>query len=529
MERRKIEDSFQEAFKNAEVNPSESVWTNIELDLERADGDKMKRRLLFFKTLAAASVIFAMSIAGIGYYVFQLDADKNLAQHEVNSPAFSDRHASKEELDAQSSPNNESSFTPEETDPVAANSETKESPATANNSRLADEQLSRENGGLSSELNKGTDAVSTQSDLDASDKLQGDKKITGKSGTPLLASDENRGTTLPDVSDEVNGVERAVNSPSLDSKNSSPAATTGVGIASVGESSGRLPALYSAVQPELKLPASTADPGMLLLAKLAEDEKRFAAEEKNTRKNKMENLWTSIGFAAGAFNANSPSVAPAANTMYYLNSASTASTQSKASGLSYSVGVTVGTQVSKRWVLQGGVNYLTQNSDYTANSVVVVDNNFESPKAASINAFAPQLADATANTKVAQTFPYNVNNSVRFMSLPVQAGYLLVDKKFGLQLNAGVSTDLFLQNTITPDGGGVASTTQGRGDESPYRSLNFSGLMGTEFTYKLGYRYRLSVNPGLRYPFSSVYKSNTGVDSTPLTFDVGLRFRYIFH
>ena len=108
MERRKFEDSFQEAFKNAEVNPSENVWTNIELDLERADGDKMKRRLFFFKTLAAASVIFAMSIAGIGYYVLQLDADKSLAQHQVDSPAFSDRDESKAELGAQSSPNNES-------------------------------------------------------------------------------------------------------------------------------------------------------------------------------------------------------------------------------------------------------------------------------------------------------------------------------------------------------------------------------------------------------------------------------------
>jgi hypothetical protein len=92
-----------------------------------------------------------------------------------------------------------------------------------------------------------------------------------------------------------------------------------------------------------------------------------------------------------------------------------------------------------------------------------------------------------------------------------------------------VSTDLFLQNTISPDGGGVSRTTQGRGAESPYRSLNFSGLMGTELSYKLGSRYRVSVNPGLRYPFNSVYKSNTGIDATPVTFDVGLRFRYIFH
>ena len=69
MERRKFEDSFKDAFEGAEVSPSENVWTNIELDLEKADGGKMRRRLLFYKMLAAASVAFAMCVAGIGYYV----------------------------------------------------------------------------------------------------------------------------------------------------------------------------------------------------------------------------------------------------------------------------------------------------------------------------------------------------------------------------------------------------------------------------------------------------------------------------
>jgi len=69
MERRKFEESFKDAFEGAEVSPPEGVWTNIELDLEKADGSKIRRRLLFYKMLAAASVAFAMCVAGIGYYV----------------------------------------------------------------------------------------------------------------------------------------------------------------------------------------------------------------------------------------------------------------------------------------------------------------------------------------------------------------------------------------------------------------------------------------------------------------------------
>jgi hypothetical protein len=190
----------------------------------------------------------------------------------------------------------------------------------------------------------------------------------------------------------------------------------------------------------------------------------------------------------------------------------------------------VGTRLSKRWTIQGGLNYLTQSSDYIATNVVAGDN-FQTLKAESINELdkLPQLADAYASSKLTPTFPYSVNNNVKFFSVPVQAGYLLVNKKFGLQLNAGVSTDLFLENTITPEGGSLNVTTQGRGEDSPYRSVNFSGLMGTEFSYRFGTHYRVALNPGLRYPLNSVYKNDVGVQSTPLTFDVGLRFKYIFH
>ena len=68
MERQRFEDSLKESFKDAEVSPSDNLWTNIELDLEKENGSKMKRRIMFFQLLAAASIAFAMAFAGIGVY-----------------------------------------------------------------------------------------------------------------------------------------------------------------------------------------------------------------------------------------------------------------------------------------------------------------------------------------------------------------------------------------------------------------------------------------------------------------------------
>jgi hypothetical protein len=205
--------------------------------------------------------------------------------------------------------------------------------------------------------------------------------------------------------------------------------------------------------------------------------------------------------------------------------------ETNGSGYSYSMGVNLGTKISERWVLQGGVNYLTQASEYTANNVVVSStNSFQQQrfKPATTN----ELINASANdlsNKIVYSAPYNVNNSMRYLSIPLQAGYLLVNKTFGLQLNAGVATDLFLQNTVTADSDQLDKSSQGGGSDSPYRTVNLSGLFGTEVSYRFGEHYRIALNPGVRYPFNTIYKTELGVQSTPLTFDVGLRFRYIFH
>ena len=496
MERGEFNDLMKDAFKDAEVTPSENVWTNIELDLEKAEGGDIRRRLFYYKMVAAASVIFALSVGFATLYVLN------------NSSRFENQQAL--------SKNSQKDITAENlSNKVDAPNVIDGSNSTSG----VDDKNIKE--ALVSELNSNTNydqALREQTELndkgEAKDHSVQSVKSTASNQKFLVGSNLNSfaATTSPKGNDQIANQksDRIIDDSQMSSQSDL------IQTASV-------PGFPRKQKPEnIKSDGTDIKPdaGTLLLAQLAERELSLQAEDKK-KEIRSERLWTSVGFAAGGFNSVNSSVSTSTSSLAQNNF--TANRQTKASGSTYSVGINLGTKIAKRWVLQGGLNYLTQASDYTANSVVT-SADFQSFKVASSNL----LNDATS-ARVVSTASYQVNNTLQFVSVPLQAGYILVNKRVVVQLNSGVSTDLFLQNTLTPQNSSLEKTTQESGSDSPYKTVNFSGLVGTEISYKFGEHYRLALNPGVRYPFNSIYKSDVGLSSSPLTFDVGLRFRYIFH
>lgn len=500
MEREKFEESLKNAFDQAEIAPSEKVWTNIELDLEKEKGGDLKKRLMFYQMLAAASVVFALGIAGAGIYFNMGTRDHGgnpvaqQVQPPVNNPANEAEEKQKTPPVAQ---------IPKQSDPASATVDIIDQ---GQISALDDQpSIAQTDATLRPVIPSSEDDAAfgnaTDSNNDKATRLH-DEMRGGE--ISLAGRDDERDMTML----RGNFFERPL----------SP--------------------LYTPQQIQLNIPVDVkeqVDPVVAMLARLEQREKEVQGTEKDKKQEDdlHENLWTSIGFAAGSFNnvqsSTSGSPAPASTASMAL-AAPIVDQETKASGYSYSMGVNVGKKLSERWVLQGGVNYLTHASEYTANNVVVSTSNFQQQRfrAASTNELV-NASEKDLSNKIVYSAPYNVNNSMRYLSIPLQAGYLLVNKTFGLQINAGVATDVFLQNTIKADSDQLDKISQPGGSDSPYRSLNLSGLFGTEFSYRFGDHYRIALNPGLRYPFNTIYKSDMGVQTTPLTFDVGLRFRYIFH
>jgi hypothetical protein len=486
MERQNFEDAWKKAFDQAEVPPSSSVWTNIELDLERANGNRLKKRLAFFQLLAAASVIFSLGV-GTGIFLIKSSSETTSTAQSVGaSPKFESENA------------------------VA------EPPAS---SPIASSEVQSGNNTQPLTLNKSNDYTSTinsttSSNVKPQKNFSANDNVTAQSRRIAIIEEEKRDQT------GIFGAQRE-RSLALAERKFLPEIVKSESIQ-----------LHVDLKPEQPI----IDPVQLMLAKLEQREREVGnvSKSKDKRSATNEKLWTSVGFAAGSYNkANGGFQQKEASSPMSLSAARQTSTmvekEAKASGVAYSVGANIGTKLSDRWVFQGGVNYLTQSSDYTAQGAIAPLADHTSFRPPSINELKKiSAADATEQALV-NTPPYNVNNSLRYLSVPLQAGFLLVNKNIGVQLNAGVSTDVFLQNTVSAEGGNLAKTNDALGDKSSYRSVNLSGLAGTELSYRFSKNYRVALNPGIRYPFNSIYRSDAQISSTPITFDIGLRFRYIFH
>lgn len=477
MEKEKFEDKWRDAFRDASVSPSDAVWTNIELDLATAEHQRLEKRLFYYKLMAAASVIFALFAGVVSYYQFN---DTQEYQAELRQQKLEIERLIAEKNDVESK---------RESQKFIAEAE----PSSTTETQSLESRASKQ----SSEQKKRRVGISS-----------------GTSETKLVEENESGGAS------ETAEVIFDTDSESLIHSNVSNAG---------------LPSLVAMPKPALRIPEQkkeSVDPVQEMMARLAEREKALAQAEQNQR-NKQENanekLWTSIGVAGGSFSSSGTSISPTSSNQAIQFNNNIADDEASAAGYTYAVGMNMGTRIASRWVVQGGLNYLTQTSDYTAQAAVGTSN-LQSFKPASINEL--QRFDTKSavqeDKKLIATAPYNINNSVRYLTIPLQAGYMVIDNKFGLQLNAGFSTDLFLSNVKTAEGGSLDNTKEDVGDESPYRTTNFSGLVGTELSYRFGERYRFALNPGLRYPLNSVYKDEVGVDSAPISFDLGLRFRYIF-
>jgi hypothetical protein len=299
MERR-FEEAWRKAFEGAEVQPSEKTWEAMESALIALENQRMKRKVVFYQRLAAASVLFAMLLGAFGYYAWRnrtSDGVELAAQHQ-GKPTESVPQES----------------VPQQSAPV---------------------------------LQKDQDITNGKSAVASTVEFRGNKtNATPVSKNNFDGMDQHDAAINPLPADSIavpeeNPVTQSVSAP----MSSTPEMGTVKQAVTVNAEESPIK-IQKKEEPSIQLPE-------LLATKENEEEVKPARYE--------EDLWASLNVAAGNYNSGalSPAYSPvAAQTNGGPTSMSFGGPSVSRSpvGSARSVGVTLGKRLARRWVILSGVN-----------------------------------------------------------------------------------------------------------------------------------------------------------------------------
>lgn len=534
-ENRKFEEAWKKAFADAEGNVSDSVWNNIDSQLVRAESGEMKKRIVFYKWLAAASVVFALGVGGVFVY-------RN---------SFEDIDGSRQSSFAEATEDKFEAGKGEEVDNGKLTIVKEQGEVGSRDALGEDADIYRQ--GRQSSIAAAKEDKLAVGSVEKIDKAQlaVDKNKVGKVGDPdalvqVIDIHRQNGQRMVGKGEAVEngkGMSKTDGEKKLGDEKFLTEQTTEASIAiveeplkeeaksaevkSMNELTGSSQTGVTAIIPTENILKETDTVAFIESPiKIAKVEELKSDEEKKVVKKVVEeNWWAAVSGSAGSYDPNggaatSSSLLRNAPAGTFSPSASQNNTASL--GTAYSYGVNFGKRITPRWVLISGVGFLSQSINYPSNQAV-----FNASQEQAFLADASKLSNSNGTT-AAPINSYELNSINEFITVPLQAGYLIVNKKIGVQLNAGVASDIFVRNSLVDPTSRLSTNTQTAGENSTYRTFNWTGLVGTEVSYRISNHYRISVIPGMRYSFNSILKPTVGSTITPLIWDVGFRFRYIF-
>jgi hypothetical protein len=452
-----FEREWENAFEGAEMAPSETVWSKVEVAVANNEGKDYKRSLLFFKLLAAASVSFAMCVGGWQLY-------ENYYNQESSFDVIADQESDISTLSNEGIKENE---------PLIAQKKEGENNTNERMVPSADTHYTGE-----SDSNRSTDKQIKSAAEQTTDS------------DPLLVINEDDSNNRQADNDRGEALDKAA----FIAQNtvSSPDKLENLGVD------------FFTVNGEL------VEPKMV----------PWLSNISTTRKTDFKGLWAGVGIGAGSFNSssNGADMSMASSEEFFNSDAGSISdsqdlVSDESDGNAYSFGLNVGAQISKRVVLMSGLSYVQQFTTSNSNIVALNTSGYSA-----VN----RNSSLSSEASYAYTDSYKISNTYELLSVPVQAGYILLDRKFNIMLLGGVSNDIFLRQKIS-DESGRARSVENTGSDSGYSIYSLSGLFGSEFSYDLGENYSLSLQPQVRQTINSFTPEGT----KPTYLEVGFKFKYI--
>lgn len=465
MGRGEFERNWKNRFEDAEAEPSRDLWTGIEASIANAEVARFKRGMAFYKWVAAAGVVLMACL--IGYYLtFSPDTNSKLA---------SDQQSKVDQLEIRDETEVSSGVTPK--------------------GRQTD---------LST--NKGTEKQ--EGKKSAAEEATPDKKsISDEPTSATSGSSQSTLTTLHHNDSDRKPEELAGLSPTWGAQHSESGYTTDrSNQESLAALSGKEEIVLTTIE-EPPLPESLI--GVIV----------YPEDVKPDRPK----LWAGLNMGSGYFDPNYRGQSDTQQSSAFQPGGNRSAQEEHSSGLSMSFGMEMGMRLSGRWQLSGGLQYLNNNVQSTTDLVLdntpVLNSTVESL----------DLAERYSDGNVSYAYmPTDLDNSFQFLSVPVQAGYLLLDSRVKVLVNAGIASDFFLKNRISAVDQPLESVTINAGSGAPYRSVYFNGLVGAQASYEFLPRYVVTLEPRYKVALSDFTRPEVSYSSMPSSFGVGVGIKYVF-
>ena len=248
-------------------------------------------------------------------------------------------------------------------------------------------------------------------------------------------------------------------------------------------------------------------------------------------------LWAGVEAGAGTFENNltgaslSNSLNPAglANAIGSGNfvNPTTNISQEMGQALAKSIALDLGVQLGERWTLESGIAYTNFDNNGTAAinvlDVFTIDNsNFEGGGLSGIdgNEIVNPGASREATIEVERNYDHEVelNNRIQFASIPLKAGYFVVNKRFSLRLNAGLAANYLVQGNISDPTNQILNSD----NLGIYNDWSFDGIGGMEFGYAIFDKFDFTIEPNYRHAITPI--SNASNDASRFAVQTGLRY-----
>lgn len=528
-----FEDGLRESFDDAELEPSEDVWLKVDNVLANQESSVFKRKVIYYRYVAAISLLLLFSL-GVYTYLSSYNHEKNNVYSDNNVQEKNENEGAK--LKPQESELDEKNIADTHLDGVGTNGVEDIDALNSKDSERNNKILNRPNNlALVDSLNDSGGGASYNSKnrgqiAQKAHTIESNKSNSLKNGTP---SEKVGGEMLFDESKSLANTHTNNGKQDEESSTSSGLIQNDIfNDESISLRKENYVLLEKESPSEYQVLKTNRKDFNIEVYKVAD--RSLAKKPKKSSNDFYAGINVTPQFFDPNIQMNSGSAA-VSNVANFQNVGVDPSNdeQNLQPEISYSYGLSFGMKLGKRWVLHSGLQYAKNNTSGTTNSylqasssnrylavpaTLAADNSKEVHDADALRAFSP----------IYNTHEIDFNNNFEFASIPIKAGFILIDKKIAVVLSTGIATDLFLKNEIEDQDNNFDKTSIKPGSNSPYRSVYFNGLAGSEIIYKLGTHYSFSLEPSYRVALSSFSKSSSLITSHPQSFGIAAGFRYIF-